>query len=170
MTGLPPAYSTVTTQKPGCPFANFTGGDLQPNIADCYSNWDSVQDILQCCGYYCGNSVIQINGTSTPVCVDDPATEWQRTGTKCAAEPMVAPQCRDAIVEFFEKEMIKFTIPSCFFAALLLVLVVSAFVMRCSIQMDNDRVTLRMELPSIRELIPWEKEKSTSSGDAYRDD
>jgi len=161
-------FFTVSTQLPGCPFGNFTASDLQPDITKCpydsliwmlmqpsstvYSNWNSIQDVLGCCGYYCGYFVARSNSTS-PLCMDHPATKWQRTGVKCAEKPMLTPTCREIIVQFFDEKMVYITLVSCFFALLLVLMIGTASVMRCSIQLDRDRPTLRLELPSVRKII-----------------
>lgn len=177
-------FLTVSTQMPGCPFGNYTEKSLQPDITKCpydsiiwmvmrpsgtaYSNWNSIQDVLECCGYYCGAFLASTNGTG-PVCMDLPVTKWQRTGVKCGQKPVLTPTCRGSIVKFFDEKMIYISLMSCFFSLLLVGIIGTASVMRCSIQLDRDRPTLRRELPSARKLVPKKGKKGGAPAESPGD-
>lgn len=159
-------FFSVTEQNPACPIGNFSK-DSQPDIWKCpvdsiswsmmqpdnsaYSNWQMVQNSIECCGYFCGESVVMIN--STEVCTSNEDTKWQITGPNCGSQNDPRPVCRDRIVQFFDEEWTYVTITSVCFVVVLVALIIASFTAQCSIQMDNDRPTLRMELPSIREIV-----------------
>lgn len=90
------------------------------------------------------------------MCMDDPSTKWQRTGVECASKPMKSPPCREEIVQFFDEKTVYISLVSCYFALLMVLLVGTSSVMRCNTQLDKDRPTLRLELPSARDLMPRE--------------